>query len=150
MATQTLTVGDSAPSFTAMDDTGTKHILKDYSDKWLLLYFYPKDFTSGCTTEACAFRDHYAELKKVAHIVGVSGDSSESHAKFREKHDLPFPLLADPDREIIKAYGANGILFPKRVSFLIDTQGVIRKIYKSVKPAAHAEQVLRDIQQIDG
>lgn len=85
----------------------------------------------------------------MAHIVGVSGDSAESHAKFRDKHKLTFPLLADPDREMIKAYGANGVLFPKRVSFLIDTKGVIRKIYKSVKPDQHAEQVLRDIKQID-
>lgn len=143
-----LKVGDKAPAFNIPDQNGKVRTLSDFSDKWLLLYFYPKDFTSGCTTEACTFRDNYNVLEKVAHIVGVSADSVATHKKFEKKHGLQFPLLADTDRAMTKEYGANGFLFPKRVSFLIDKKGVIRKIYKSVQPAEHADQVLRDINSL--
>ncbi|MCH7492891.1 peroxiredoxin [Patescibacteria group bacterium] len=143
-----LKVGDKAPAFNIPDQNGKVRTLSDFSDKWLLLYFYPKDFTSGCTTEACTFRDNYNVLEKVAHIVGVSADSVATHKKFEKKHGLQFSLLADTDRAMTKEYGANGFLFPKRVSFLIDKKGVIRKIYKSVQPAEHADQVLRDINSL--
>jgi peroxiredoxin Q/BCP len=134
--------GDKAPLFNALDQSGQLKSLNDYAGQWLLLYFYPKDFTAGCTAEACALRDNFSELKKYCTIVGVSADSAASHKKFQAKHELPFTLLADPKRELIKSYGANGIIFPKRVSFLIDPQSKIRKIYNQVKPAEHATQVL--------
>ena len=140
-----LKVGDKAPALNIPDQNRKIRNLSDFSDKWLLLYFYPKDFTPGCTTEACTFRDNYSELSKISHIVGVSADSVDSHKKFEQKHVLQFPLLADTDRMVTKNFGANGIILPKRVSFLIDREGIIRKIYKSVKPDEHAEQVLKDI-----
>src|SRR3990170_8528971 len=99
-----LKAGDTAPDFSALDQKGELHSLQDHKGKWLLLYFYPKDNTPGCIKEACSFRDHYAELKKKVAIVGISGDSVKSHANFSGKYHLPFPLLADPERKIIKAY----------------------------------------------
>lgn len=141
-----LNIGDQAPQFNIQDQSGKYRKLSDFSDRWLLIYFYPKDFTSGCTKEACAFRDTYAKFKKQIYIVGVSADSVTSHKKFEQKHKLQFPLLADTERVMTKEYGANGFIFPKRVSFLIDKKGKIKKIYKTVKPAEHAEQVLNDIE----
>lgn len=141
-----LNIGDQAPQFNIQDQSGKYRKLSDFSDRWLLMYFYPKDFTSGCTKEACAFRDTHTKLKKQIHIVGVSADNVASHKKFEQKHKLQFPLLADTERVITRDYGANGFIFPKRVSFLIDKNGKIRKIYKTVKPAEHAEQVLKDIE----
>jgi peroxiredoxin Q/BCP len=143
-----LRVGDKARDFTAQDQNGQGYSLKEYAGQWLLLYFYPKDFTPGCTTEACAMRDNFSELKKHCQVVGVSADSVVSHKKFRVKHELPFTLLADPKREMIKSYGANGLVFPKRVSFLIDPGGIIRRIYSPVKPADHASQVLADLKEL--
>ncbi len=137
--------GKKAPDFQANNQDGQERTMKDYQGQWLLLYFYPKDFTSGCTKEACSFRDNWQELKKLVQVVGVSGDSVASHQKFQSEHKLPFELLADADRIMVKAYGANGILFPKRVSFLIDPNGTIQKIYRTVKPDRHAAQVLSDI-----
>ncbi|OGJ59517.1 peroxiredoxin [Candidatus Peribacteria bacterium RIFCSPHIGHO2_01_FULL_55_13] len=140
-----LHVGDSAPAFTAPDQSGKIHSLQEYAGRFVLLYFYPKDDTPGCTTEACGFRDHFDELSKKAVILGVSKDDAESHARFAEKYDLPFPLLADPDKAIIAAYGADGVIYPKRVSFLIAPDGTIKKIYDKVACEEHAEEVLRDI-----
>lgn len=142
--------GDKAPDFTASDQNGQTRILSDYQGHWLLLYFYPKDFTSGCTKEACSLRDNFGELKKHAQVVGVSTDSVESHKKFEAKYSLPFTLLADPERVLVDAYHANGLLFPKRVSFLIDPQGIIRKIYKPVNPTTHAQDVLDDLLELVG
>lgn len=141
----TLTVGDEAPDFTAPDEHDSIHALGEYEGRWLLLYFYPEDDTPGCTTEACGFRDAFDALKEKVAIVGVSADSSESHRRFIQKYSLPFTLLADTNKKIIDAYGANGLFFKKRVSFLIDPQGIIRKIYDSVKPEQHAQEILRDI-----
>lgn len=138
-------IDSPAPDFEGVDQDGHIRHLADYIGKWLLLYFYPKDFTPGCTTEACAFRDGFAELSKSITIVGVSADSLDSHRKFIAKHDLPFTLLADPDKKIIKAYGADGKLFNKRVSFLIDPQGKIAKIYSKVSPSTHMQEVRDDI-----
>lgn len=131
-----LTVNQKAPAFPEL--TAAK-------GKWVLVYFYPKDFTSGCITEACQFRDHFTELSKRVTILGISGDTAESHKKFAEKYSLPFTLVADPDRAIIKAYGADGFLFSKRTSFLVGPDGVIKKIYEKVDPKTHAEEILADL-----
>lgn len=140
----TLQPGEIAPNFAAPDQYTTLHSLEDYAGQAVLVYFYPQDNTPGCTAEACSFRDAYSELKKYVQIIGVSGDTSESHAEFSTQYQLPFPLLADPEHTIIKAYGANGLLFPKRVSFLIDAQGIIQKVYPDVDVATHANEVLKD------
>lgn len=140
-----LTINTNAPDFSAVDQNGKQHSLKDYKGHYVLLYFYPKDDTPGCTTEACQFRDYFAELKKYAVILGVSADNQKSHLKFAEKFSLPFPLLADDEKKIIGAYGADGLIMPKRTSFLINPEGKIITIYEKVKPNGHAQQVLKDI-----
>lgn len=137
-----LTASMAAPSFSASDQDGNNQDLSDYKGKYLLLYFYPKDDTPGCTKEACSFRDHYDELKRYVEILGVSADSTVSHSKFKKKYSLPFPLLSDPDKKIIEAYGADGVIFPKRVSFLIGPDSKIVKVYPKVNPEKHAEEIL--------
>ena len=146
-----LKAGDQAPAFTALDSAGGQVSLADFRGQPVVLYFYPKDDTPGCTREACSFRDHYAAFKKkgVA-VLGVSVDPVESHDKFVAKYRLPFVLLADEDRKIVKAYGVWGekVFMGRkyqgtyRVTFLIGPDGVIRKIWPKVKPAEHAEEVL--------
>jgi len=143
--------GDPAPAFTAMTNGGATTSLADFKGKNVILYFYPRDNTPGCTKEACAFRDHFAEFeRKGAVVLGVSTDPVKSHDKFVAKYQLPFTLLADEDRKIVQAYGVWG---PKtfmgvkytgtsRVTFLIGPDGRIRKIWPKVKPAEHAEEVL--------
>jgi len=147
-------VGNKAPSFSLSDQDGNIHSLSDYAGKKVLLYFYPKDDTPGCTTEACNFRDGYAEFKKMGLVIlGVSKDGVKSHKKFAEKFDLPFPLLADESTEIAKAYGVwklkkfmgREYMGIDRMSFLIDEQGKIAKIYESVKSAEHADEVKGDL-----
>jgi peroxiredoxin Q/BCP len=140
-----LNIGDTAPAWTAQDQDGKSHASAEYAGKWLLLYFYPKDDTPGCTAEACGFRDQYDKLKNRITVVGISSDSTDSHNEFAKKYSLPFTLLADPDHVIIKAFGADGIFLPKRVSFLIDPQGVIKKIYHSFDTKNHAEEILKDL-----
>ncbi len=140
-----LTEGSPAPDFQAQDQHGATHRLTDYVGRYLLLYFYPRDNTPGCTKEACQFRDYYAALKDRVAILGVSSDSVQSHANFASQFQLPFPLLADHDLAIIKAYGADGETLPKRCSFLIGPEGKIVKIYRTVQPEEHAEQVLADL-----
>lgn len=142
------TEGNSAPDFSATDQDGKVQALADFKGKWLLLYFYPKDFTSGCTTEACSFRDNFSKLSKLVTIVGVSADTVDSHQKMVERYALPFTLLADPDRKIIKAYGADGLIFARRTSFLIDPTGKIVKIYDRVDPQTHATQILSDLKHL--
>jgi peroxiredoxin Q/BCP len=141
-----LAVSISAPDFSLPDQDGTMHALQDYKGKWLLVYFYPKDDTPGCTAEACSMRDHYAGLKELVTILGISSDSVESHKKFAEKYHLPFTILADPEKKVIKAYEADGGLFTKRVSYLINPEGMIVKVYPKVKPEQHAEEILRHMQ----
>lgn len=134
-----LKVGQKAPEFLLPDQDGKIHKLSDFLGKWVLLYFYPKDDTPGCTIEACSIRDSFVHFKKMKTIVlGVSADSVKSHKKFEERYKLPFPLLSDESKKTIKAYGV-GI---KRMSFLINPEGKISKIYEDVKPAAHAGEVL--------
>jgi len=141
-------INEIAPFFLSLDQHGQKHQLSDYQGQWLVLYFYPKDNTPGCTKEACSFRDSLGELKKQAQILGVSGDSQESHLKFSEKFSLNFPLLSDPDKQIIQAYQADGVILPKRVTFLINPQGKIAKIYQKVNVNEHANQILKDLKDL--
>ncbi len=142
-----LTLGSKAPDFTALDQDGKTHNLADYRGRWLLLYFYPKDNTPGCTTEACTLRDSYNDFEKIkAVVLGVSADSVKSHAGFAGKYNLPFPILADQDKIIIKAYGADGLV--RRISYLIDPQGKIAKAYAKVKPAEHAAEALKDLNDL--
>ena len=143
--------GDIAPPFTAATNGGGRISLSDYKGKNVILYFYPKDNTPGCTREACAFRDHWDEFKKKGAVVlGVSTDNPKSHDKFVEKHKLPFTLLADEDKTIVEAYGVwgrrtfMGMLYvgTARVTFLIGPDGRIKKVWPKVKVAEHWEEVL--------
>lgn len=150
-----LKITTEAPNFTLPDQHGKIHTLSNYKGKWVLLYFYPKDDTPGCTKEACGIRDNFPKFKKLSAVVfGVSADSTHKHKKFVDKYDLPFTLLSDENKEVIKQYGVwakkkfmgreyMGIL---RTSFLIDPKGKIAKIYENVKPDIHAEEVLKDLQ----
>lgn len=153
----TLKIGEKAPDFSLPDQNGDIHSLKDQKGKWVLLYFYPKDSTPGCTLEACSMRDHYPAFKKLGITVfGASVDSVKSHGKFAEKHELPFILLSDEEKSLVQNYGVWGkkkfmgreFTGTKRWSFLIDPNGIIRKIYEDVKPTAHAEQVLADLKEL--
>jgi len=136
--------GDKAIDFLTIDQNNQEHKLTNYQGSWVLLYFYPKDDTPGCTKEACAFRDVFSEFKKANVIVlGVSKDSIKSHQKFAQKYQLPFTLLVDKDKEISKKYQAEGLF--KRISYLINPQGNIAKIYPKVKPEEHAQEVLSDL-----
>lgn len=145
-------VGDNAPAFTAQTDAGTTLSLADFRGKKVVLYFYPKDDTPGCTREACSFRDnHEALLARGAVILGVSADGVESHVKFKQKFDLPFPLLADTDRTIIGAYdvwkertASDGRTFMgiERTTLVIDERGIITHIFPKVKVDGHTEEVL--------
>lgn len=138
--------GTKAPGFTLPDQDRNQISLSDFSGQNVLVYFYPKDDTPGCTKEACMITEVYGdfEKKKVA-VLGISADSPASHAKFREKYHLPFTLLSDPDREVIKAYGAQGTLGTKRISYLLGPDGTVMKAYPKVDPASHAMEILRDI-----
>ena len=146
-----LKAGTTAPDFKTTNTNGENVRLKDYRGKKVVLYFYPKDDTPGCTKEACAFRDAYSEFKKKGAVVlGVSPDPVKSHDKFTEKFKLPFPLLADPDKKIVQDYGVWGEKFfmgrkymgTHRVTFLIGPNGKIKKIWPKVKPEEHADEVL--------
>lgn len=146
-----LKVGDPAPAFAAATQGGGRVSLADYKGKNVILYFYPKDDTPGCTKEACAFRDVYSQLQsKGAVVLGVSVDPVKAHDKFVEKFKLPFPLLADETKEIVQAYGVWGektfmgrkYQGTHRVTFLIGPDGRIRNIWPKVKPEEHAEEVL--------
>lgn len=134
-----------APTFSLPDQTGTTRKLSDYAGSWVILYFYPQDDTPGCTIEACAFRDDYAELTAQGlQVVGVSRDSVASHAKFAEKYKLKFTLLADVQGAVVEAYGAKGLLGVKRMTFLIDPAGHIAKEYPKVTPKGHSAELLQD------
>ncbi len=144
-----LEIHTQAPDFSLLDEKHEKHTLSQYLDKWVLLYFYPKDDTPGCTKEACSIRDHalaYEENDLL--VLGVSKDTSESHEKFISKYKLPFTLLADTEGKVIKLYGANSLTGTKRISYLINPDGEIEKVYPNVKPETHAEEVLADLQSL--
>lgn len=150
-------IGAKAPEFHVKDQEGNDQSLAQYKGKWVLLYFYPKDDTPGCTKEACALRDTFPKFKKLdAVILGVSIDAAAKHVKFIEKYQLPFTLLADVNKEIVEAYGVWGkkkfmgreYMGTMRNSFLIDPKGKIAKVYEGVKPEEHAEEVLTDLKAL--
>jgi len=152
-----LRVGDIAPDFSLPDQNGNNHKLSDYKKHWVLIYFYPKDNTPGCTKEACAIRDNYAGFKELnAKVLGISTDSVESHSKFSEKQKLPFILLSDIDKKVVNLYGVFGkkkfmgreFKGTKRTSFLLKPGGIIAKIYENVKPVLHAQEVINDIDNL--
>ena len=150
--------GTKAPAFTLKDDDGNKVKLSELKGKPVVLYFYPRDDTPGCTKEACAFRDRYKELqKRDAQLFGVSADSAESHQKFREKYDLPFPLLVDEDHKMLEKYGAwreknmygKKSMGIQRSTYLIDASGKVAKVWKRVKVNGHDQQVLDALDELD-
>lgn len=137
--------GKKIIDFSLVDENNVMHKLSDYSSSRVLLYFYPKDDTPGCTKEACMITEVYDDFKKAGiTVIGVSSDSPESHKKFKEKYNLPFILLSDPNKKVIKEYGAFSMLFTKRISYLID-RGIIIKIYPKVDPATHAMEILKEV-----
>ena len=146
-----------APDFSLPDQDGKKHKLSDYRGQWVLIYFYPKDDTPGCTTEACTLRDNLPKFGKLkAKVFGISVDSIASHKKFAEKYKLPFTLLADEDKKVVEKYGVwqeksmygRKYMGTVRNSYLINPEGKIAKIYEKVKPAEHAGQVLEHIKAL--
>ena len=146
-----LEVGDKAPAFRTTNQDGEKVSLGDFKGKKVVLYFYPKDDTPGCTKEACSFRDGWSKFrKKGVAVLGVSVDDEKSHRKFADKFSLPFPLLADTDKAIVKAYGVWGeksmygrkYMGTHRVTYLIDEKGKIAAVWPKVKPDGHADEVL--------
>ncbi len=144
-------IGQIAPEFRLQDQKGDWHTLADERGKWTVLYFYPKDFTPGCTTEVCTFRDDIIALRKAgADVFGVSLDDVKSHAEFAEKYHVPFRLLSDADSTVAKSYGVlttskSGMSYARRETFLIDPQGRIAKQYKDVDPKENSAQVLSDL-----
>lgn len=146
-----ISIGVQAPDFSLPDETGTQRRLSDFRGRWVVLYFYPKDDTPGCTAEACAFRDDYSDYESAGvAILGISPDSSRTHTKFKLKYELPFPLLADDGHVVCDRYGVWG---PKkfmgreyegvmRTTFLIDPEGLVHRIFENVKPAGHSTEVL--------
>jgi len=147
--------GDAAPAFELVDQYMKPHKLADYAGKWVVLYFYPKDDTPGCTTQACTFRDDIFKIRELgAEVLGVSVDSAESHAKFAEKHGLPFPLLSDPDGKTAELYGSTmefaGMKLARRNTFLIGPDGKFAKVYTDVDPKENSAQVMADLKALQG
>lgn len=148
-----------AHTFTLPDQNGKMHSLSDYAGKWLVLYFYPKDGTPGCTLEACAFRDASTDFKNIgAEIIGISKDSVTSHKKFETQHNLTFPILSDESHGVIEAYDSwnpkkfwgKEFLGVERNTFLINPTGEIVKEYKNVNPLTHTAEIISDIKQLQG
>lgn len=151
-------INKTAPDFTLEDQDGKKHTLSDYRGQKVILFFYPKDMTSGCTVEAQCFRDNLGDLEKHGvKVLGVSCDDVKSHKKFVEKEGLNFDLLADVDKEVVNAYGVwveksmygRKYMGIARESFLIDEDGVVVKHYEKVKPKTHVDDVLKDLEELD-
>lgn len=145
--------GELAPAFDLLDQNGRRQRLEEYRGQWLVLYFYPKDDTPGCTTEACQFRDDYYRLKALdAVVIGVSLDDVASHKAFADKYHLPFPLLADSEKKLSEAYevltGFGPFRFARRQSFIIDPQGRIARHYARVSARHHAGEIIRDLQKL--
>ena len=148
-----INTGQTAPNFNLQDQNGNWHTLDNYKGQWVVLFFYPKDQTPGCTTEACNFRDNIFEFQKLnAQILGVSLDDIESHQAFSEKYSLPYPILADVNKECATEYGVLGkfmmMTIAKRQSFLINPEGQIVKHYKKVDPDTHTQEVIIDLKQL--
>lgn len=150
--------GQAAPDFSGTTGSGETIRLADYRGRWVLLYFYPKDDTPGCTAQACNLRDNFSALEKegVA-VIGVSADDEASHARFAQKYRLPFPLVADPEHDILEAYGVWGerslygrtFMGTRRTSFLIDPEGTIRHVFGRPKTGEHAEEVLARLEKLE-
>lgn len=150
LASEPMAVGDAVPEFELSDQSGQLHSLEDYRDQWVVLYFYPKDQTPGCTTEACEFRDNIFEFKRLnAQILGVSLDDVESHKLFAEEYNLPFPLLADIEGKVSESYGVKtrmfGMKLAKRQTFLIHPDGTLAKHYVKVDVDEHSTEVIADL-----
>ena len=152
-----LLVDSQAPLFSLPDQGGIIHSLEDYKEKWVILYFYPKDDTPGCTIEACSFRDNFSALKQIGVVVlGVSTDQVKKHAQFVKKYELPFTLLADEEKQVVALYEVWGkkkfmgrdYMGTSRVSFLIDPTGKIVKVYEKVKTFGHAKEVFEDVKKL--
>ncbi len=146
--------GVKAPAFELNDSEGKKHKLSDYLGETIVLYFYPKDDTPGCTKEACSFRDSYADFRNAGvTIIGISPDKVASHKKFKDKYSLPFTLLADPDHQVCEAYGVWGLKksFGReyegvyRTTYIINPEGLIQRVFKNVKPSDHSQEVLSEL-----
>ena len=151
--TPTPKVGDSAPNFSLLDAKNVTLQLSDYRGKWLVLYFYPKDDTPGCTAEACHFRDDMTQLTQLgASVVGISVDDGRAHTEFAKKYNLPFPLLSDNNGTVAASYGALTNLlvvkFAKRYTFLINPTGKIAKVYLDVNTSAHSQQIIDDLKRL--
>jgi peroxiredoxin Q/BCP len=152
-----LELNTPAPDFTLFDQNEDSHSLSQYKGKWLVIYFYPKDGTPGCTTEACTIAEVYDDFAKLGvTVIGVSKDSPQSHKKFAAKYKLPFRLLSDPNGTMIEAYGAwkEKSMFGKtalgtvRITYLVNPEGIIAKVYPKVDPASHALEMLKDIKAL--
>ncbi len=144
-------VGTPAPEFSLADQSGKTRTLTEFRGKWVVLYFYPKDDTPGCTEEACNFRDDIFALEQMgAQVVGVSLDDSASHAQFAKKFSLPFPLLADPSGAVTRSYGAlpEGSRYARRYTFLINPAGKVAKVYTSVETSRHSVEVIEDLKRL--
>lgn len=145
--------GQIAPAFSLPDQNGKTHTLAGYAGQWVVLYFYPKDDTPGCTREACSFRDDLRQLEKLgAQVIGISVDDTDSHAKFAQKYHLPFPLLADDNGKVADSYGALtnlGLLkIAKRYTFLVGPDGKLAKVYLSVDTSRHSQEIIDDLKQL--
>jgi peroxiredoxin Q/BCP len=143
--------GDSAPAFELTDQHGKIHALSDYQGQWLVVYFYPRDDTPGCTREACEFRDDFVLLQRMGvGLLGISLDDVKSHKEFAEKYHLPFALLSDSKGEVARAYGSlwklGPIRFARRHTFIINPRGSIAKVYRSVAPETHTDEVVKDLE----
>ncbi len=139
-----LEIGDQAPDFSLPDENGQIQSLSQYRGQKVVVYFYPKDDTPGCTKEACGIRDLFSQFtdNKIV-VLGVNYDNAASHRKFKDKHNLPFHLLSDGDKSVSKQYGADGMFFPSRKTYLIDEDGILIKIFENVNVLTHAEEILR-------
>lgn len=146
-----LEVGNMAPDFSLVDQNSKTHTLSEYKGSWVVIYFYPKDDTPGCTKEACEFRDNIEIINKLkAKVFGISLDDTESHKKFAEKYSLPFPLLSDNDGKVAEKYDSFGSFvgfkYASRHTFIINPSGEIHKIYKSVNPSTHAKEIIKELE----
>jgi len=151
-----LSAGEKAPQFELFDKEGNVHKLTDYKDQTIVVYFYPRDDTPGCTKEACSFRDAYADFREAGvEVIGISPDTEASHAKFINKYQLPFVLLSDPEHKVCEAFGVWGVkkMYGReyegvlRTTFVIGPDGVIKHVFKNVKPSDHSKEVLEVVLQ---
>lgn len=149
-----LSAGNQAPEFELMDNEGKLHKLSDYQGQTIVVYFYPKDDTPGCTKEACSFRDAYADFREAGiEVIGISPDNEKSHSKFIQKYELPFVLLSDPDHQVCEAFGVWGLKKYMgreyegvyRTTFVIGPDGVVKRVFENVKPADHSHEVLAEV-----